>query len=191
MTRISRRLTRLVVSWLGTLAVTGCGASAAADTSRPPVAGSPSASAGLTAAQQSAYDAALTAYTGYMRVRVQIAAKPNPDTATAQLAPYVADPLKVNLTSYVRTLKYYNEAVHGAPTFTVVGKDVHADATPMTVDLHVCVNPDGWYAVDLRTGKPIESQHQPKYLTVAHIEDYGSPYGWLVVSVTSGGGTSC
>lgn len=164
----------------------GC-ARAAADTSLPPVTTAPSsAPTALASPQQTAYQAALTAFTGYMRVRVAIAAKPDPKTVTAQIAPYVADPLKVKLVAYVTSLKSYDEAMTGTPTWTVVSSDIHADTTPQTVDLRVCINPDGWYTVWLHNGAAMESKHQPKYISVAHVEDYGAPYGWLVVSVKVG-----
>lgn len=176
-----------MVGGLLAFAAGGCGQAAAADTSKPPVTAQVSASASLTPRQQAAYDAALAAFQGYMRVRVQVAAAPDPDTATAQLARYVADPLKVNLVAYVRQLKDADQAVRGAPTFKVQSRDIHADATPMTVDLRVCVDPDGWYTVWLKNGAAIESRHNPPYPIVAHVEDYGAPYGWLVVTVTPGG----
>jgi hypothetical protein len=179
-----------VVACVALLTIASGCARAAADTSLPPLT-TPvsSAPAAPDASQQAAYQAALTAYTGYMRVRVAIAAKPDPKTVTTQLTPYVADPLKVDLVAYVTSLKSYDEAVHGTPTWTVVSSDIHADTTPQTVDLHVCVNPDGWYTVWLHNGAAMESKHQAKYITVAHVEDYGSPYGWLVVSVKVGGAT--
>jgi hypothetical protein len=180
----------MVAGGLLLAAVGGCGAAAAADTSRPPLTTPASASGSLTPHQRATYSAALAAFDGYMRVRVQIAAHPDPDTATQKLAAYVADPLKVNLVSYVRELKAADQAVRGAPTYKVLSQVIHADDTPMTVDLRVCVDPNGWYAVWLKNGAAIESKHQPPYVIVVHVEDYGSPYGWLVVNVASGG-NSC
>jgi hypothetical protein len=185
-TRISRRA-RLVPTLLLAYAAGGCGGAAAADTSKPPLAARASASTSITPQQRAASDAALAAFQGYMRVRVQIAADPDPATATARLARYVADPLKVNLVSYVRGLKAADQAVRGTPTFKVQSQVIHADTTPMTVDLRVCVDPDGWYTVWLKNGAAIESKHNPPYPIVAHVEDYGAPYGWLVVTVTPGG----
>lgn len=183
----------LAVAVLAIGGVAGCGSSAR-DTSVPPVSAPvvhATTTAPLSAPQRDAADAALAAYQGYMKVRVAAAAKPDVATVAETLSPYVADPLKTDLTNYIRSLHFYHEALHGVPKWTLVSQLVRVDATPQTVDLKICVDPQGWYVVDARTGKALESTHKPRYLTTAHMEDYGSPFGWLVNAVDTDKEGSC